>query len=131
MHESKTHTSACVLLVDDNSPLRSGLKELLTLKGYRTMEAPDAEFALNLLKQFRNEVHVLVTDIVLPGMNGFELAKKVRSLYPRIGVIHISAYGCAETVDARCGEDAVLRKPITTSVLVEAVEGTLRKDPGK
>jgi CheY-like chemotaxis protein len=94
------------------------------------MEAPDAGFALNLLEQFGNEVQVLVTDIVLPGMTGFELSKKVRSLYPRIEVVHISAYGCAETVDACVDEDAVLRKPITISVLVEALERVLRRDPG-
>src|SRR5215471_6244184 len=105
MPESTTHRSACILLVDDNDCLRTGLKQLLTRKGYRTMEAPDVEFGLNLLKQFGNEVRVLVTDIALPGMTGFELSRKVRSLYPRIGVIHISAYGCAEAVDACFDED--------------------------
>jgi len=94
------------------------------------MEAPDVEFGLNLLKQFGNEVQVLVTDVVLPGMSGFELSKKVHSLYPRIGVIHISAYGCAEDLDACFDEDAVLRKPITISVLVETVERVLSRDPG-
>ena len=129
MPESTTHRSACILLVDDNNFLRTGLKELLTRKGYRTMEAPDAEFALNLLKQFGNEVQVLVTDVVLPGMTGFELSREVRSLYPRIRVIHISAYGCAETVDP-FDEDVVLRKPIAISVLVQALESVLKRDPG-
>jgi CheY-like chemotaxis protein len=130
MPESKTHKSACVLLVDDNDVLRTGLKELLTRRGYRTMEAPDAGIALNLLEQFGNEVQVLVTDIVLPEMTGFELSKKVRKLYPRIGVVYISAYGCAETVDDGFDEDVVLRKPITINVLVEALDRVLRRDPG-
>jgi CheY-like chemotaxis protein len=129
MPESMIHRSACILLVDDNTCLRTGLKELLTRKGYRTMDAPDAEFAMTLLEQFGDEVQVLVTDIVLPGMTGFELARKVRSLYPRIGVVHISAYGCAEAVDDCFGEHVVLRKPITIGVLVQALERVLRRDP--
>jgi len=130
MPESKTPRAACILLVDDNDCLRTGLKQLLTLKGYRIIEALDPETALNLLKQFGNDVQVLVTDIVMPGMNGFELSRRVRRLYPGIGVIYISAYGSAEMTDPQFHDDVVLRKPFATSVLIETIERVLRRHPG-
>ena len=129
MTESKIQTSGYVLLVDDNDSLRTGLKKLLMLRGYRVIEASDPEVAFVLLRQFEDEVQVLVTDIVMPSMNGFEFSRKVHSLYPRIGVLHISAYGTAESPDPHPHADVVLRKPITINLLVEALESVLRRPP--
>ena len=122
--------SATILVVDDNESLRAGLTKLLTLKGYRAFEAPSPEYALSLMKQLGNEVDVLVTDIVMPEMNGFELTRRVRSIYPKIRIIHMSAYCVEEPVGLEFNEDVVLRKPVEISALVEAVERVVRRDPG-
>jgi CheY-like chemotaxis protein len=126
----KPRKSATILLVDDNDCQRTALTELLMFEGYRAFEAPNPEHALSLLKQFGNELDALVTDIVMPGMNGFELSRRVRSIYPKIGIIHMSAYCLAETADSEFDNDVVLPKPIPISVLVEAVERVTRRDPG-
>jgi len=115
-------------LVDDNDSLRTGLIKVLARKGYRAFEAPDPENALSLVKQLGNELHVLVTDIVMPGINGFELSRRVHSMYPKIGIIHMSAYGIAETAGSEFYNDVVLIKPIPISVLVEAVERLVARD---
>ena len=127
MTESKIHTSGYILLVDDNDSLRTGLKKLLMLRGFRVIEASDPEVAFILLRQFEDEVQVLITDIVMPGMDGFEFSRKVHSLYPRIGVLHISAYCSDEMLDPHPHADVVLRKPITINVLVEALELVLSR----
>jgi len=127
---SESRKSATILLVDDTDSLRTGLRELLTRKGYRIFEAPDPEHALSLVKQLGNELDVLVTDIVMPGMNGFELSRRVHSINPKIGVIHMSAYGIAETAGSEFDNDVVLPKPFPISVLVEAVQRVVRRDPG-
>ena len=115
-------------MVDDNDWVRTGFTELLTIKGYRAFAAPDPEHALNLVKQFGNELDVLLTDIVMPGMNGFEFSRRVRRLHPTISIIYMSAYGVAETADSAFDNDVVLRKPVPISVLVEAVERVVKKN---
>ena len=126
----ESRKSVTVLLVDDNDSLRTGLTKVLTRKGYRAFEAPDPEHALSLMKHLGNELDVLVTDIVMPGMNGFELSRRVHRIYPKIGIIHMSAYGIAETAGSEFNNDVVLAKPVPISVLVEAVERLVRRDPG-
>ena len=128
MPEIKLRKSATVLLVDDNDSARTGLTELLTRKGYRAFEASSAEHALDLVMQLGNDLDVLVTDIAMPGMNGFELSKTVRCLNPSIVIIYMSAYCLAESDDSGSINDLVLSKPIPITTLVEALEGALRKD---
>jgi DNA-binding NtrC family response regulator len=130
MSESRKSATTTILLVDDNDSLRTGLSELLTRRGYRVFEAPDPEHALSLVKQLGNELDVLVTDIVMRGMNGFELSRRVQSIYPKIGIIRMSAFGIAETAGSEFDSNVVLSKPIPISVLVEAVERVVRRDPG-
>jgi DNA-binding NtrC family response regulator len=127
----KPRKSPTILLVDDNESLRTSLTELLALKGYRAFEAPNAEHALSFVMQLGNELDVLVTDIVMPGMDGFELSRKVHSIYPGIGIIQMSAYAIAEMAGSEFDFDVVLRKPVPISVLVDAVERVARRDPGK
>ena len=129
MRVSKLRKSATVLLVDDNDYSRTGLTELLTLKGYRAFEASSPVLALSLVKELGNELDVLVTDIVMPGMNGFELSRTVRKLNPAVDIIYMSAYCLAETADSG-PNDLVLSKPVPISVLVEALEGVLGRDAG-
>ena len=129
MPEPTPPKSVTVLLVEDNDYLRTSWTKLLTLKGYRTFEATNPERALRLVKQLGNELDVLVTDIVMPGMNGFELSKTVRKLCPTIGIIQMSAYGLAETPDPQFGGDVVLSKPIPINVLVDALEQVQRRHP--
>lgn len=78
-----------LLLVEDDPLVRMTLVEGLTDAGYRVLEAEDAEAALNLLAR-QPEIDVLLTDINLPGTDGFDLAHAARQLRPRLPVLYAS-----------------------------------------
>ncbi|MDD5210563.1 MAG: response regulator [Elusimicrobiales bacterium] len=81
-----------VLLVDDDSSLRAPIRRALTLAGFNVIEASSAEEALAACKKQKERIHLLLTDMVLPKMNGIELAEQVGALRPGIKVLFMSGY---------------------------------------
>jgi len=60
--------------------------------GYRVLPTNSPVEALNLLKEFQGDIQLLLTDVVMPGMNGRELAKQVRDIHPRMKALYMSGY---------------------------------------
>jgi two-component system CheB/CheR fusion protein len=118
-----------VLVVEDDAMVRQVSVGLLTLLGYRTLEAEDGKSALALLEA-ADSVNVLLTDVMMPGgMSGFQLADTVRRIQPAVKLIFTSGYNEAipppsltEASPAR-----ILRKPFELSDLVAAMEDALRQ----
>ena len=81
-----------VLLVEDEAPVRSFASRALKLRGYRVIEAESAEDAMVVLTEGAEDVDVLVSDVVMPGMDGPTFARKARDLRPDLRVIFISGY---------------------------------------
>ena len=81
-----------VMLVEDEAPVRSFASRALKLRGYRVVEAESAEDAMVLLSEGHEDVDVLVSDVVMPGMDGPTFAEKARRLRPELRVIFISGY---------------------------------------
>ncbi|MEM7211530.1 MAG: ATP-binding protein [Pseudomonadota bacterium] len=81
-----------VLLVEDEAPVRSFASRALKLRGYRVIEAESAEDAMVVLSEGAEDVDVLVSDVVMPGMDGPTFASKARELRPDLRVIFISGY---------------------------------------
>ncbi len=81
-----------VLLVEDGGPLREVLHFFLVRCGYTVLEAATAEEAIELARGRGREIDLLLTDLVLPGANGKELASAVRELVPRLRVLFMSGY---------------------------------------
>jgi len=84
--------SETILLVEDERSLRTICFIFLKDLGYNVLVAEDPATALNILKDQPGEIHLLLTDVVMPGMDGRQLAQKVRSLCPDISVLFISGY---------------------------------------
>jgi two-component system cell cycle sensor histidine kinase/response regulator CckA len=114
-----------VLLVEDEDRIRKLVRVALEGWGYSVIEADRGEHALKLLTSER-KIDLLVTDLVMPGMDGRELATQVRAKFPEVGIVLISGY----TPDPRRIEgfqDAVfLPKPFTPFDLVRCAERALR-----
>jgi PAS domain S-box-containing protein len=119
--------SETILLVEDAEPLRNVTREFLKEAGYVVLEANDALDALETAKRHEGEISLLITDVVLPGLNGRELADQLVLLRPGIKVLYISGYTDDAIVrhGVRKSELAFLEKPFTQGALTNKVREML------
>ncbi len=110
-----------VLVVDDEPALRVLLRQTLAGYGYRVVEARDGEEALALASDSPDPFDLLVTDVIMPGMTGPQLAGRLLSLFPGMAVLFISGYpGETEAERAAFGRGAsYLAKPFTAEMLLQ------------
>ncbi len=111
--------SETILIVEDDSSLRWLTGQILTQFGYTVLEAGDASHALALAKERAGDIDLLLTDVVMPGFNGRQLARQVEQLYPQTKVLLMSGY-TAEIVAQQDGKElagAFLEKPFTPEQL--------------
>ncbi|MDX1997053.1 MAG: response regulator [Thermoanaerobaculia bacterium] len=117
-------TSACtILLVDDNEELRGTLAELFAGCGFEVLEAGSAEEALSRFHEAGGDISVVVTDVLLPGADGFWLLDRIRDSGRRPAQIVISSGSDHGTLRQRLerGELAFLVKPFTLETLLSTV----------
>jgi two-component system cell cycle sensor histidine kinase/response regulator CckA len=81
-----------VLLAEDEAPVRAVARQILERHGYHVIEAPSAEAALDLARRYSGHIHLLLTDVVMPGLSGHDLAKQLAALRPDVRVIYMSGY---------------------------------------
>jgi CheY-like chemotaxis protein len=116
-------TNTDILLVDDDPDALQATQTLLTFLGYRSRALSDPLTALQAISNA--PPRLLITDVVMPGMNGVELATKARNLHPHIRVIYLTGYS-ADLLEA-AGEPPthVLLKPWSVEALQQAIEECL------
>jgi CheY-like chemotaxis protein len=81
-----------VLLAEDEAAVRAVARQSLVRYGYTVLEAPNAEAALELAKRYSGRIHLLLTDVVMPGMSGRALALQLEPLRPGMRTIYMSGY---------------------------------------
>jgi PAS domain S-box-containing protein len=116
-----------VLLVEDQPMLRNVTREMLEALGYRVLDAGSGAQALRIAGEHTGRIHLLVTDVVMPGMNGAELAARFLAIRPDARVIYTSGYTDDAILDLTAGADldAFLQKPYTASALGRKVREVL------
>lgn len=116
-----------VLVVEDDGSFRRALSEVLAGRGHHVVAAESARAALELLQS--ESIDAVVTDLVMPGMRGEALLAEIRSTFPAIPVIAITAFGSIEGALelTRAGAADYLAKPFQTQALFEAVERALEE----
>jgi signal transduction histidine kinase/CheY-like chemotaxis protein len=116
-----------VLVVEDQQEVRDFAVRALLAHGYQVLQAGDALEALTLIETHGGPLHLLLTDVVLPGMNGRELAARIQTTRPRVKVIYTSGY--TRDVIAHRGvlEDGLdyIPKPYTADLLAQKVSEAL------
>jgi len=116
-----------VLLVEDAAPVRALARRILEARGYRVLDAPDGPSALDLSARHGGGIDILVTDVVMPGMSGRELAERLASPRPRMKVLYTSGF----TDDAMVRQGvlnagvAFLQKPFVPDTLARKVREVL------
>ena len=121
------HGNEALLVVEDEEVVRRLVKVVLEEHGYTVLEATNGAEALQLLTSGNAQVDALITDTVMPQMNGRELARNVRLRFPDLPVLFMSGYGGDDITDRGLLEPGVpfVQKPFSPDVLAERVRALL------
>ena len=115
-----------ILIVDDNPAIADTLADILEVKGFTVHAAASGAEALQILKEA--PVDILLTDVKMPGMNGLELYRETRKLYPRLITIFMTAYSADELIQQGMAEGVktILDKPLDMNFLVRLLSAYRR-----
>jgi PAS domain S-box-containing protein len=120
-----------VLLVEDEESVRELVRVTLVARGYNVLEAENGERGLHIAESYKERIHILITDVVMPGIGGRELGKMLLQQRPGMSVLYLSGY----TEDAVVTQGALgpgtgfLQKPFTLQNLAKKVREVIRSQP--
>ena len=123
----KTAQGETILLVEDEQAVRRLVREMLVRHGYQVLEAQDGPHAIQLFERHRRDIDLLLTDVVMPAMNGRELAACLWERRPDLKVIYMSGY-TGDAMDGSGGLEAgaiLIQKPFTPRTLLRRVREVL------
>jgi two-component system cell cycle sensor histidine kinase/response regulator CckA len=129
--EAERTGSETILLVEDETIVREIAQEILELAGYRVLSAEDPAAAVSTAAAWNGDIDMLLTDVVMPGMSGRDLAQQIAQARPGIKVLYTSGYTDAAVVHhGVVGEGiAFLQKPFTRKTLTRRVREILDSGP--
>ncbi len=119
--------SETILVVEDERMVRELMARGLREAGYRSIEASDGEQALKLVQDSTEPIHLVVSDVVMPGLSGRELGNRLAALRPGVPILYMSAYSSDEVVHRGllAERDLFVAKPVTPDALVRRVREIL------
>jgi PAS domain S-box-containing protein len=125
--ESATHGKETILLVEDEVIVRDLVRSVLQATGYLVLEAANGEQALQLTNEHHGPIHLLLADVVLPGLSGLEVAERLSSVRQGLHILYMSGYGqdTIERYGVPVGECVFLQKPFTPTTLLRQVRAAL------
>jgi DNA-binding response OmpR family regulator len=125
----KRHGGETVLLVEDQDFVRRFARRVLENYGYKVLEAEGAEEACALVAGHAGEIHLLLTDVILRGMNGKKLSESLLSLRPNLKVLFMSGYPADVITRRGMLEPGLiyLQKPFTPDAMVAKVREVLNR----
>jgi len=112
--------AATILVVDDEGPVRKMMAKMLQRSGYSTLEAPGGKEALEICEQHIG-IHLLITDLTMPGLNGFDLADLVGERWPELKILFMSGAANGYGLRRRIADQPFLGKPFTANELCAKV----------
>ena len=119
--------SRSVFIVDDHMNIQKMLSDILGCLGYNTITASDGFEAVQTYREKKDQIGVVLLDVIMPGMNGVRTLKKLKEIDPRVKVVLCSAYVQPSQLDELESSDiyGFLSKPYTMGLLAEKMEMVL------
>jgi CheY-like chemotaxis protein len=119
--EKEAQQPMTILVIDDDERVRTLLRNILLFGGYRVIEASDGEAGMSYLEE--GGFDMVLTDLGMPGMNGWEVTKWIKTRIPRIPVALITGWGTNldEKKIKESGVDCIIGKPFQVSEILEMV----------
>ena len=116
-----------ILMVDDEERMRKLVKDFLTIKGYRVLEAGDGEQAIDIFFK-EKDISLVILDVMMPKMDGWETCKTIRR-YSQVPIIMLTARSEErdELLGFELGVDEYITKPFSPKILVARIEAILRR----
>lgn len=122
-----------VLVVDDEAQVRNILRRMLETRGFTVLEAQNGQEALAIAEQYEGQIHLVISDLVMPVMGGRGLVAALRQRLPHLPVVYMSGY-TAGAIGRQGSPDArtlFVEKPFTTAILMRNVAAALRTSDGR
>lgn len=119
-----------ILLVEDSDNLKRGFVSVLKANGYKVFSAASGDEAIEISRKYKDiEIQLLLTDMVMPGITGFDLAEQLKKERPQMRVLFMSGY-TNKVLDNRGGanlqEDEFLQKPFGVSELLLKIKSVMK-----
>ena len=125
------HGWETILLAEDDSSVRRLIVDVLSSCGYQVLEAPSGSAAVRLAESHAGAIHLLLTDVVMPGQGGFALAEQLARARPGLRILYMSGYPDVSDGLAPLPPGLpLLFKPFAPSVLAARVREALDRVPG-
>jgi hypothetical protein len=127
-------TPTTILVVDDEASVLALVRTMLWRAGYTVLEASSGEQALAVASEHASPIQLLLTDVLMPDMNGYELAEKLKAGRPQTKLLYMTGYRDMVLVDSTGRQvrgAALIRKPFTAHNLVAKIEEILNVDSVK
>lgn len=118
----------CVLIVDDELRMRKLIKDFLSAKGYSILEAEDGERALEVFKNNKNKISLILLDVMMPKLDGWSVLRQIRQ-DSKVPIIMLTARGEEqdELFGFELGVDEYISKPFSPKIMVARVEAILKR----
>ena len=118
----------CILIVDDEQRMRKLIKDFLTAKGYSILEAEDGEEALEVYDKNKNQISLILLDVMMPKLDGWSVLRQIRQ-DSKVPIIMLTARGEEqdEVFGFELGVDEYISKPFSPKILVARVEAILKR----
>ena len=124
-----TRGSETVLVAEDEAAVRESVRRILERAGYTVIEARHGADALMLWRERRDDVALVLTDLVMPEMRGGELAAAMRAEAPATKIVYMTGYASDDVLSTLSPEDVLLQKPFDANVLLRVVREALDAAP--